>query len=153
MRRHEQEIRDWETIESILSKALVCRLGLSDNNLPYVVPVCFGLDGKSLYIHSSSKGKKVDIIRRNQNVCFEVDVDVELVTAESACRYSMRYNSVIGYGRAYFVEDPDEKRQGLNAIMKQYAGGSDHEYLTKGFELATIIRIDIDSMTGKHSKK
>lgn len=153
MRKKDREIRDPEEILDILARASVCRIGLCDGDLPYVVPVCFGHRDGGIYIHSSSEGKKIDIIRQNNNVCFEVEVDVELVTAESACRYTMKFKSVIGFGKAHIVEDPDEKKKGLDIIMEHYSGSADHEYTEKGFDLATIIRIDIQRMTGKRSKQ
>ena len=79
VRRKDQEITDKDVLESLLEKAMVCRIGLSDNNVPYIVPVCFGYADECIYVHSSSRGKKIDIIRRNDQVCFEIDVDVELV--------------------------------------------------------------------------
>jgi nitroimidazol reductase NimA-like FMN-containing flavoprotein (pyridoxamine 5'-phosphate oxidase superfamily) len=120
--------------------------------MPYIVPVCFGHADGCIYFHCAAEGKKIDIIRENNNVCFEVEVDVELVPGDSACRYTMKFKSVIGFGKAHIVEDPGEKKKGLDIIMEHYSGSSHHEYAEQGFRLATIVRIDIDTMTGKWSK-
>ena len=74
MRRREKEITDESTLESIILASLVCRLALSDGNQPYIVPLCFGYQDKTLYFHSALEGKKIDIIKHNQNVCFEFDL-------------------------------------------------------------------------------
>ncbi len=79
MRREDKEINDIATIEGIIRKARVCRLALSENGQPYIVPLCFGYKDNNLYFHSAGEGKKLDIIKKNNNVCFEFDIDLELV--------------------------------------------------------------------------
>ncbi len=75
MRRKEKEVKDVKLVESIIEKASVCRLGLSLNNMPYIVPLCFGYQDRCLYFHSAIEGKKISMIKSNNNVCFEVDID------------------------------------------------------------------------------
>ncbi len=152
MRRKEQEIIDEDVLESLLAKALVCRIGLADNNVPYIVPVCFGYANRCVYIHSSSHGKKIDIIRRNDQVCFEIDVDVELVQGDTPCNSSVTYNSVIGYGRASLVESYDEKRKALDIITAHYLGVDDRDYPKPLVNVTSVIKIDVETMTGKRSK-
>jgi len=150
MRRQEKEITDRATLEAVLRQARVCRLALCDAGSPYLVPVCFGYRENNLYFHSGLGGKKLEILDRNNRVCFEVDVNVELVTGPGPCDCSMNYLSVIGTGRAYLVEEAAEKIEALNEIMKHYsrpAGGYDPDML----EETTVIRIEIESMTGKKS--
>ena len=153
MRRHDQEITDKETLEAILNQAPVCRIGLSDHDMPYVVPVNFGYKDGCVYIHSSQQGRKMEIVKRNPNVCFEVEVDVETVPGEIPCKWTVKFKSVIGFGKASIIEDPDEKRHALNVIMEHYSGIFDNSYNPKSFDLAAIIKIRIESMTGKGSKK
>jgi nitroimidazol reductase NimA-like FMN-containing flavoprotein (pyridoxamine 5'-phosphate oxidase superfamily) len=62
----------------------------------------------------------------------------------------MNYRSVIGFGQASFVEDLEEKRKGLDAIMQHYAGRS-FEYVEPAIENTVIIKVEIESMTGKKS--
>ena len=69
MRRKDKEITDIKEIESILQGAQVCRLGMADNNMPYVIPVCFGYKEHTVYIHSASEGRKIDTLKKNPNVC------------------------------------------------------------------------------------
>ena len=65
MRRKDREITDWHEIEAILAEAMVCRIGLADESTPYVVPVSFGYDDGSLYIHSAPDGKKLALLTKN----------------------------------------------------------------------------------------
>jgi nitroimidazol reductase NimA-like FMN-containing flavoprotein (pyridoxamine 5'-phosphate oxidase superfamily) len=150
MRRKDKEINDIAAVEEILSKARVCRLGMCDGDWPYVVPVCFGYKDNALYFHSGKEGKKVEILRRNNNVCFEVDVDCELVKADKPCDWGMRYKSVIGFGKAVFIEDVESKHKALDIIMQQFSEGS-FEYSEETVNNTTIIKVEIESMTGKQS--
>ena len=150
MRRKDKEITDIGEIESIIRKSLVCRLGLADDGSPYIVPLCFGYKNNGLYFHSAKEGRKIEILKRNNDVCFEFDDNLEVQAGKAACDWGMKYRSVIGYGRASFIEDPEEMRKALDIIMRQYADG-DFEYSEKLFEEALVIKVDISSMTGKKS--
>lgn len=150
MRRREKEIKDKVDIESILQRATVCRVALCDNGVPYVVPLSFGYLDDRLYFHSAPVGKKIDIIKHNNNVCFEVDIDRAVVEAEVPCQWSAKYRSVIGLGKAHLVEDPDEKRRALEIIVSHYSAGS-YEYPHEAINSVAIFRVDIESMTGKQS--
>ena len=150
MRRKDKEITDIGEIESIIRKSLVCRLGLADNGTPYIVPLCFGYKDNRLYFHSAKEGRKIEIIKRNNAVCFEFDVDSKIESGKDACAWGMKYRSVIGYGTATLIEDPEEKRKALDVIMAQYADGA-FEYSEKAFGKALVIKVEIESMTGKKS--
>jgi len=150
VRRADREVTDESELASILERATVCRLGMCADDVPYVVPLNFGhVDGR-LYFHSATEGKKLDILRRNKKVCFEVDVDTEVVPAQSPCGWGMRYASVIGFGTASIVEDPEGKRSALDIIMAHY-GGQGADYPEPMLRKVTIIRVDIENMTGKRS--
>jgi nitroimidazol reductase NimA-like FMN-containing flavoprotein (pyridoxamine 5'-phosphate oxidase superfamily) len=75
MRRKEKEMDSLVEAEVVIRNSLVCRLGLSDDNRPYVVPLSFGYENNTLYFHSASEGKKVEILKKNSNVCFEFDIE------------------------------------------------------------------------------
>jgi nitroimidazol reductase NimA-like FMN-containing flavoprotein (pyridoxamine 5'-phosphate oxidase superfamily) len=151
MRKKEKEIKDKNTMERIIQRATVCRIGLSENDKPYVVPLIFGYTDDCLYFHSAKEGKKINMMRRNNTVCFEIDVDNELVQAENACGWSMKYYSVIGFGKAFLVEDFGEKQQALDTIMEHYSGKSSFEYPENALNNTAIIKVKIESMTGKKS--
>lgn len=148
MRRKDREINDIATIEVIIRKAQVCRLALSENGLPYIVPLCFGYKDNNLYFHTAREGKKLEILRQNNNVCFEIDTDHELVKGKKACDCSMKYRSVIGFGKAELIEDIDLKRRAFDIIMQNYLEDS-FEYPEESIKNTIIIRVEIESMTGK----
>ena len=138
---------DQEGIQDVISRALVCRLAMADRE-PYVVPLCFGYEDGALFFHSGGQGRKIDILRRNPRVCFEFDVDVALNLADTPCKCSVRRRSVIGFGTASFVEDREAKKLALNAIMRHYAG-RESEFPNDAVDRTTVIRVDVESMTGR----
>jgi uncharacterized protein len=150
MRRTDKEITEREAIDSIIERSQICRLGLCDEGVAYIVPLCFGYDGKSLYFHCAKEGRKIGILEKNNRVCFEFDIDTEVVTGEKACNFSMRYRSVMGEGRVHFMEEGPSKKQALESIMKQYGdlGALEETNLSK----ITVFRVDIEHMSGKKSK-
>ena len=152
MRRKDKEVIDPQKIEAIIESALILRVALFDDLYPYVVPVNFGYHEGRLYFHSATEGKKLDLIRRNNRVCFEAEADLSLIKGAVPCKWSMSYASVIGFGRASFIEDPEEKIKGLAVIFRHY---SDDPFEIPDDSLArfTVIKIEVESMTGKISGK
>jgi nitroimidazol reductase NimA-like FMN-containing flavoprotein (pyridoxamine 5'-phosphate oxidase superfamily) len=150
LRRKEKEITDIKEIEFIIQQSQVCRLALADEGLPYIVPLCFGYKNKMLYFHSAKEGQKIDILRRNRQVCFEFDIDARVRSGKTACAWGMGYKSVIGYGTASLVEDPEEKQKALDIIMRQYSEG-EFEYSAKNLAEMLVIKVVISAMTGKKS--
>ena len=150
MRLKEREIKDQTAIEAIIRSSLVCRLGLSDENRPYIVPLCFGYQDRALYFHGAREGKKIDMIRKNPYVCFEFDLNSGVEEAEEACKWGIGYQSVIGSGQATLVDHPEEKKEALKIIMGQY---SDREFSFSDhfIEKTGIIKVNIEEMTGKES--
>jgi len=152
MRRKDKEITDKNEIKAILKRALVCRIAFLENNRPYIVPVNFSYNDNFLYFHSAPEGKKIDILRDNKNVCFEIDIDIEIVKVATLCNWSAKYRSVIGFGKANFVEEFEEKKYVLNLIVQKYSGTSDEYEFSEGVvDTITVVRITIESMTGKKS--
>ncbi len=151
MRRSDKEITDYQEIAAILEKAAVCRIALSDDDCPYIVPVNFVVRNNCLYFHSSSEGGKIDILRKNNRVCFEIDIDIEIVSGEVSCAWGTRYRSVIGFGRAFFLKETTEKQQALNYLMEKYAGLKDFSYKIEALEKVAVFSVSIEKITGKKS--
>jgi len=151
MRRKDREVHDREEILAILQKADVCRLAMSDNNIPYIVTLNFGLKvgGDSLYFHCASVGKKLDILRKNNLVCFQADIEHEFFLHTIACGCSMKYKSVVGMGRIHFVREVSEKIEGLRAITKHYTDMKSSGFINELVEKTTVLRLDIEEITGK----
>jgi nitroimidazol reductase NimA-like FMN-containing flavoprotein (pyridoxamine 5'-phosphate oxidase superfamily) len=148
MRRNDREITDRHTIDDIIRRSRVCRLGLCDGGQPYIVPMSFGYDGAALYFHAADGGRKLNILRRNRRVCFEVDILHDVVTADEPCGWGMKYESVIGFGRAEIVGDGEAREQALGWIMRQY-GGPDGPFPEAALKKTLVIKVRIDEVSGK----
>jgi len=153
LRRKDREVTDKAEIEYIIQRAAVCRLGLSENDAAYIVPVNFGYKDNCLYFHSAPEGRKIDIIEQNNNVCFEMDVDCEFVKkSEQPCNWTMKYRSVIGFGKAFLLGDAQEKRRGLDIIVGHYSGGAhQYSYPEEMIGNIAVFKVEVDSLTGKQS--
>ena len=151
MRRKEKEIRDRTEIESVIYRSRVCRLAMCEGGSPYVVPLCFGYKDNTLYFHTAMKGMKMDILRENNRVCFEFDLDHEIVTSPNPCEWGIKYRSVIGFGKAAFLENREPKKKAFEIILEHYGAKGPFSYSEKGFKKTMIIKVDIESMTGKKS--
>jgi len=151
MRKVDKEIKDKNMIKSILEEALVCRIALCDDNSPYIIPMNFGYKDNYLYLHSAPEGRKIEILRKNNNICFEVDLKTELITSENACKWGMKYLSVVGFGKAQIVNDIEEKKKALNIIMNKHSNESSFEYLEAAIKNVVIIKVRITELAGKKS--
>ena len=154
MRRKDKEIKDINVKLDIIAKCTICRLGLSENNHPYIIPLNYGYsyeDEKlTLYFHCAKEGRKIQIMKVNKNACFEIDCDTKLMEGEKPCKYSYAFKSIIGFGEIVFLEKPDEIIKGLNHIIKQQTG-KDHQYSFDENELKDIIvfKMMVEDFTGK----
>ena len=152
MRQTERELGSWAEIDLIIRHSQVCRLGLSDQGVPYVVPLCFGYDGQALYFHCAQEGRKLEILRRNATVCFEFDIVEGMVEADPACAWTIRYRSVIGQGRAELVANAADKEHALSLIMAQYSKRT-FSFPPEVVRRTAVVKVTIESLTGKQSKR
>jgi len=150
MRRKEKEITDLKEIEKILQESTVCRLAMVDEDKPYMVPLNFGYRDGYLFFHSAKEGRKIDVIQKNPNVCFEVDQLIKFKKAKTACDWGVEYKSVIGSGRAQLLDKLDEKIAALNVIMSHYSDRV-FDYPDEALEKTLVFKVKIDRMTGKQS--
>ena len=153
MTRREREVTDINKILEILDKSKVVRIGLVDGDEAYVVPMNYGYtyenEKLTLYLHGARRGKKIDLMRANPKVFFEMDCDIVPFEGEVACKYGITYSSIMGKGKATILEDPEEKMQALTYLMKTQTG-KDFEFNEKLVSVVAVIRIDVSDFTAKH---
>jgi uncharacterized protein len=152
MKKSDQEIKSKDLIKQILARAKVCRLGLCKDNRPYIVPVNFGYDGACIYFHTAQEGMKIDYFAANQQVCFEMEDDVRLITnADEACKWDMSYYSVIGFGTVAEIVESERKIQALIQIMEHYSNRQ-WKFTEQAVEKTRVWCVAIKEITGKKSK-
>jgi nitroimidazol reductase NimA-like FMN-containing flavoprotein (pyridoxamine 5'-phosphate oxidase superfamily) len=150
MRRKEKEITDKKGIEDVIRSCLVCRLALIDGDYPYIVPVNFGYQSNILYFHSAMSGKKLNLLKKNNHAAFEFDTRLELIKAEEACDWSIKFQSVMGFGKISMIESPPEKKEALTLIMAQYSE-QPFDLPEKSIKGTAVYKLEIEQMTGKSS--
>jgi nitroimidazol reductase NimA-like FMN-containing flavoprotein (pyridoxamine 5'-phosphate oxidase superfamily) len=152
MRRKDREVSDIEDIIKIIDRCKVCRIAMCNGDRPYIVPLNFGYEYKdnrlTLFFHSAAEGRKIDIMKANNFVCFEADCGHILVEHETACRNGFLYESVIGEGRVTFLKEPGQIKNALNAIMKHQCGRT-FDLDGNSFHNLAVYKIDVSAVAGK----
>ncbi len=150
MRRKEREIKDAVIIHQILSKSSVCRLAIHDEPFPYIVPMNYGYKGGALFFHCALEGKKLELIKNNNKVGFEIEYDSEVIHDVISCKWTTRYRSVIGTGEVEIISDNEEKKFGFDAIMQQH-GKFDNVYNEAALKKALVLKLKIISYSAKQA--
>ena len=120
MRRQDKKISDPNLIERVIQKGTVVHIAMIDGDKPYQIPLNYGYKDNSFYIHSARDGKKIDLLRVNNLVHFQIETGVEVKNTDQAYRCGTNYECVMGYGRATIVDDPREKLLGADILMNHY---------------------------------
>ena len=153
MTKREYHITDEQEIRRILDTARVLRLGISVDNVPYIIPLNYGYtleEGKlTLYLHSAVKGNKLELLRKNPNVCFELDCDNIPFEGKVACQYGLSYHAISGRARATLVEDVEEKKEGMSILMKTQTG-KDFTFNERLVSIVAVIRLDVTEYKAKY---
>lgn len=152
MRRKDKEITDTAIIESILKESEICRLGLVENGEAYIVPVNFAYSNGALYIHSAMQGRKIEVLKRNNKVAFEMEAHASIKTGPKPCDWTARYRSAMGKGTIEIETGLEQKKHGLDLIMKKYGWGSEELiYDAPLLSRVCILKVNIESIAAKQS--
>ena len=157
MRKKDREIINKEDFIRILDRCDSCRIGFCYENIPYIVPMNYGYTYENnqliLYFHSGLTGKKLDMITLNNNVCFQMDCSHELVHSGIPCRYTMKFESIIGQGKIYILTEEEEKIKALQHVMKKYAPDKVFDFEAKHARIILALKLVVEGFTGKQSTK
>jgi len=153
MKRQKQEITDQSIMDEILSKSEICRLGFVDNDRAYILPFNYGYEDGFIYIHCANEGKKIHLIKKNDLVCIEIEQVARIEKNEKACKWATSYRSVIGYGKVEIITGYEQKRKGLDVIMKHNGADAAHDlnYEKNQVDSMSILKVEITELTGKQS--
>jgi uncharacterized protein len=152
LRRKDKEIISPEEIETLLSGAMVGRLGTCIDSIPYITPVNFVYDKGKIFIHSAPDGRKITNIMSNPRVCFEIDDAKSIIPRQPPCASTTEYKSVIIFGEIRFVTDISEKIYALNKIIEKYARQLPKISLTSETAKRTsVLVIGVEEISAKKS--
>jgi uncharacterized protein len=152
VRQVKKEIRDRAILIGLLQTSHVGRLGtIGKGGYPMVKPLNFSYYEGKIYFHSAQEGEKIDDIKRDNRICFEVDQPIALVKSRGTpCKAGYLYQSVIVKGRAHIVADSAERLAALSQLMEKYQPeGGYGEFSEEKRSITAIVRIDIEEITGK----
>lgn len=149
IRKKKRELSKEESIEVLIDGRDGVLSTISENGYPYGIAVNYVYYDNAIYFHCSKKGHKMDNIKLNNKVSFFVTKDISIIPS----KFTTHYSSVVVFGRAEIVED-DIKRDVMISIAKKYSLDFIKEgikYVDKDKDACTLIKINIDHMSGKCS--
>ena len=151
MRRNKQLLSQEDTI-AVLERGTNGILAVSgDDDYPYAVPLSYVYHDSRIYFHCAKTGHKLDGIKRNPKVSFCV-VDKDQIVSEEFTTY---FRSVIIFGQARILDDPEEKRRAIRILVSKYSPKEDEESREKeidgSFSALCIVEITPDHLTGKEA--
>ncbi len=153
------EIKSKEKIKEFLDKEHVGRIAsIDENGFPQIIPMNFVFLGDAIYMHSHTKGEKLENVTRNEKVGFEVDRELEFLPSyfedpKDASLADTLYISVVIKGKGEIVKNKKEKTNALNGLLKKYQPEGKYEPISPEMEVldeVAIIKITPDSMRGKY---
>lgn len=155
MRRKDREVVDIHELLNIIQECRICHLGMQDERGIYIVPLNYGFEYVNnqlvLYFHSAKVGRKIDALKLNPNVCFEMDCDHRLIEGDKACDYSFGFKSIIGNGQVSFLESYDEKLRGLQLLM-HHETLKEFEFDERMVNMVTVMKVVAEEFSGKYHK-
>ena len=153
MTRRERQVTDINEIIKILDNSKVLHLGLVDGDEPYVVPMNYGYtyenEKLTIWLHCARQGRKLDIMKVNPKVFFEMEYGITPFEGEVACKYGITYSSIMGRGVATIIEDVETKKIALSSLMKTQTG-KDFEFEDRMAEVVGVVKIDVLEFTAKN---
>ena len=150
----EKAVYDRETVHGILDSALVASVGFVENDQPVVVPMIYGREGETLFLHGARKARVIRLLEKTQRLCLNVTHIDGIVFARSAFNSSMNYRSATVFGSARLVEDRDEKIHAMRVISEHTMPGRWDELrdpLDKEVKMTGVIAVRIESASAKIS--
>lgn len=145
---------DKETVHSILDSALLASVGFVQDGQPVVVPMLYGREGETIFLHGARKARVIRLLESTTTVCMNVTHVDALVYARSAFNSSMNYRSATVFGSPRLVDDPDDKLHALRVITECTMPGRWDELrepLENEVKMTGVIALDIESASAKIS--
>ena len=153
------EIKSKEKIKEFLDKEHVGRIAtIDESGFPQIIPMNFVFLDDCIYMHSHTRGEKLDNVTRNEKVGFEVDRELEFLPSyfedpKDASLADTLYISVVIKGKGEIVLDKEEKTNALNGLMKKYQPEGRYESISPDMEVldeVAVIKVIPDSIHGKY---
>jgi nitroimidazol reductase NimA-like FMN-containing flavoprotein (pyridoxamine 5'-phosphate oxidase superfamily) len=145
-----------KVVHEILDAAVICHVAFVEDGTAVVVPMLYGREGETLYLHGARKARVIRMLEQNEQVSMNVTIVDALVLARSAFNSSMNYRSVTVFGKPRLIDDWDQKLHAMQVITEHAIPGRWNELrapLDKEVKMTGVIAIDIESASAKISDK
>lgn len=145
---------DRDTVHKILDSALIASVGFVQDGQPVVVPMLFGREGETLFLHGARKARIIRLLESTTTACLNVTHVDGLVYARSAFNSSMNYRSATVFGTPRLVEGTDEKLRALSVISESTMPGRWSEVRDSHIneiKKTGVIALAIESASAKHA--
>lgn len=153
MRRSDRQVTDENKIDEIIRSCTSVRLGFNDNGRVYIVPMSFGFcregEERVFYFHSACEGRKIDLMKESDYVCFQMDCDGEIYGKDNACTYTTSFKSIFGEGRTEILQKNEDKLKALNALMWHYTGKEDWTFDEKYLSRMCVFKLTVAELSCK----
>ncbi len=144
--------RDWATICQILDAGFLAHVGFCVDAQPFVIPTLYGRDGEQLYLHGSAASRMLRELETGIPACVTVTLVDGLVLARSAFHHSMNYRSVVAFGTARKIEDPEQKTKSLRVVSEHIIAGrweDARKPTEKELKATTVLEFSIEEASSK----
>lgn len=150
----EKAAYDRKTVHAVLDAGLVAHVAFVQDGQPVVVPMLYGREGETLFLHGARKARVIRLLESTETACANITLLDGLVYARSAFESSMNFRSATVFGRARLVEDTDDKTYALRVISECTMPGRWDELrdsLDTEIKMTGVIALDIESASAKIS--
>lgn len=156
MRRKDREVTDFDKIVEIISHCEILRIGLSDGDFPYIVPLNFSyevLDSENkticFYIHGAMAGRKYELLKKNKKCSFELDNPLKMDYLYDKHDITMRYESVMGTAEVEEIKDEDKEFIMQEKILSRWEEASRFPWNKESLKRCGMFKIIATTITGK----
>jgi nitroimidazol reductase NimA-like FMN-containing flavoprotein (pyridoxamine 5'-phosphate oxidase superfamily) len=148
----EKGVYDTRTVHEILDAGLVAQVAFVENGNAVVVPMIYGREGETVYLHGARKARIIRMLENNERICLNVTLLDGIVLARSAFNSSMNYRSVTVFGRPHLISDSADKIHAMKTISEHMMPGRWDELRephANEVKMTGVIAVSIDSASAK----
>ena len=141
-----------ETIYAILDAGFLAHVGFVAGHQPFVIPTLYGRENDTLYLHGSAASRMLHELETGVPACVTVTLVDALVLARSAFHHSMNYRSVVAFGTAHIIDDPEQKVHGLRVISEHLLRGRWNDVrqpTAKELRATSVLEFSIEEASAK----
>lgn len=153
MRRKDREVTDFNQIIRIIDECDIIRIGLSDGDFPYIVPMNFAYtitDGQiEFYVHGAMAGRKYLLMNQNKKCSFEMDIPLQMDCLTDKKDVTMRYKCVMGTAFITFLEGQEKQDVIDKIIMNRYDITRNFEYNKAAVRYTAVAKLTVSELTAK----